>query len=61
MTAGAISLFRIVIYNEVCNPHVPAALSAQDFAKQHARGRAAAAAITFELGCAAGGTPSRSL
>jgi hypothetical protein len=42
MTAGAISLFRIVIYNEVCNPHVPAALSAQDFAKQHARGRAAA-------------------
>src|ERR1700730_3652422 len=61
MTAGAISLFRIVIYNEVCNPHVPAALSAQDFAKQHARGRAAAAAITFELGCAAGGTPSRSV
>jgi hypothetical protein len=41
--------FRIVIYNEVCNPHVPAGLSTQDFAKQHARGRAAAAAITFEL------------
>jgi hypothetical protein len=25
-----ISLFRVVIYNEVCNPHVPARLSAED-------------------------------
>ena len=32
MTAGVISLFPVVIYNEVCNSHVPAALSAQDFA-----------------------------
>ena len=32
MTAGVISLFPVVIYNEVCNSHVPAALSVQDFA-----------------------------
>src|SRR5215469_975958 len=32
MTAGVISLFPVVIYNEVCNSHVPAALSAQDLA-----------------------------
>ena len=30
--AGVISLFPVVIYNEVCNSHVPAALSAQDLA-----------------------------
>jgi hypothetical protein len=47
MTAGAISLFRVVIYNEVCNPHVPAALSAQDLARQHARTRAAGASSIY--------------
>ena len=30
--AGVISLFPVVIYKEVCNSHVPAALSAQDLA-----------------------------
>jgi len=37
MSAGVISLFPVVIYNEICNSHVSAALSAQDFARQHAR------------------------
>jgi hypothetical protein len=45
MTAGAISLFPVVIYNDVCNSHVPVASNAQDFAKQqHACRHAAAAA-----------------
>jgi hypothetical protein len=30
--AGVISLFPVVIYNEICNSHVPAALSVQDLA-----------------------------
>ena len=45
-SAGVASLFRVVIYNDFCNPHVPDGLSAQDFAKQ-VRRRWRAVAVTL--------------
>jgi len=47
-SAGVASLFRVVSYNDFCNPHVPDGLSAQDFAKQ-VRRRWRAVAVTLRI------------